>query len=55
MNPPFALKRSNEKEFVFIEHALAQMEHGGILFSILPYSQWLSRGFTVIGERFAAS
>ena len=38
MNPPFALKRSNEKEFRFINHALEQMEHGGILFSVLPYS-----------------
>lgn len=44
MNPPFALKRSNEKEFVFIEHALAQMEHGGILFSILPYSAMVKQG-----------
>ena len=28
MNPPFALKRSDEKEFRFIDHALDQMEHG---------------------------
>ncbi len=38
MNPPFALKKSNEKEFDFIEHALEQMEDGGLLFSILPCS-----------------
>ncbi|MDX1991044.1 MAG: N-6 DNA methylase [bacterium] len=38
MNPPFALKRDVEKEFRFIDQALKQMEHGGILFSILPYS-----------------
>jgi hypothetical protein len=38
MNPPFALKKSDEKEFHFINHALAQMEDGGLLFSILPCS-----------------
>lgn len=38
MNPPFALKKSDEKEFRFIDHALAQMETGGLLFSVLPYS-----------------
>jgi type I restriction-modification system DNA methylase subunit len=37
MNPPFALKRSSEKEFKFVDHALNQMRHGGILFSVLPY------------------
>ena len=38
MNPPFALKRSDEKEYKFIEHALRQVEHGGVVFSVLPYS-----------------
>lgn len=38
MNPPFALKKGAEKEYKFIEHALKQMEDGGILFSILPIS-----------------
>jgi type I restriction enzyme M protein len=38
MNPPFALKKSDEKEFRFIDHALTQMEDGGLLFSILPCS-----------------
>lgn len=38
MNPPFALKKSDEKEYKFIDQALKQMEDGGILFSILPYS-----------------
>jgi type I restriction enzyme M protein len=38
MNPPFALKRSDEKEFRFINQALRQMHHGGLLFSVLPYS-----------------
>lgn len=38
MNPPFALKRSDEKEFRFVNHALSQLEDGGLLFSVLPYS-----------------
>ncbi len=38
MNPPFALKSSDEKEYKFIDHALKQMQDGGILFSVLPYS-----------------
>ena len=44
MNPPFALKRSDEKEFKFIEQALAQTEHGGLLFSVLPYSVMVKQG-----------
>jgi type I restriction enzyme M protein len=38
MNPPFALKKGDEKEYKFVEHALKQMEDGGILFTILPIS-----------------
>lgn len=38
MNPPFALKKSDEKEYRFVEQALRQMQDGGILFSVLPYS-----------------
>jgi type I restriction-modification system DNA methylase subunit len=38
MNPPFALKKGDEKEYKFIEHALNQMEDGGLLFAILPIS-----------------
>lgn len=38
MNPPFALKSSDDKEFRFVQHALDQMEDGGILFSVLPIS-----------------
>lgn len=38
MNPPFALKSSDEKEYKFIDYALKQMQDGGILFSVLPYS-----------------
>jgi type I restriction enzyme M protein len=38
MNPPFALKRSAEKEYRFVDHAIEQMKDGGYLFSVLPYS-----------------
>lgn len=44
MNPPFALKRSDEKEFRFIDQALSQMAHGGVLFSVLPYSVMVKPG-----------
>jgi type I restriction enzyme M protein len=44
MNPPFALKRSAEKEFRFIDHALKQMQDGGLLFSVLPYSVMVKPG-----------
>lgn len=44
MNPPFALKRSDEKEYKFVDHALRQMEHGGTLFAILPYSALVRPG-----------
>lgn len=38
MNPPFALKESDEKEFRFVEHALDQMQDGQLLFTVLPRS-----------------
>ena len=38
MNPPFSLKRGSDKEYRFVNNALAQMEDGGILFTVLPYS-----------------
>ena len=44
MNPPFALKRSDEKEFRFVDQALSQMVHGGVLFSVLPYSVMVKPG-----------
>ena len=44
MNPPFALKRDDEKEIRFIDQALEQMAHGGILFSVLPYSVLVKPG-----------
>ncbi len=44
MNPPFALKRSDEKEFRFVDHALQQMQTGGMLFSVLPYGTMVRPG-----------
>jgi len=44
MNPPFALKSSDEKEFKFIDHALKQMQYSGLLFSVLPYSCMVKPG-----------
>ena len=37
MNPPFSLKRGTDKEYKFVNQALAQMEDGGLLFAVLPY------------------
>ena len=44
MNPPFALKSSQEKEYKFIDQALNQIEDGGILFSVLQYSVMVKGG-----------
>lgn len=44
MNPPFALKKGDEKEYKFIEHALKQMENGGVLFALLPISVLVEKG-----------
>jgi type I restriction enzyme M protein len=44
MNPPFSLKRSIEKEYRFVDQALAQMQDGGLLFAILPYPAMAKRG-----------
>ncbi|MFQ5572724.1 MAG: class I SAM-dependent DNA methyltransferase [Nitrosopumilaceae archaeon] len=38
MNPPFALKKGDEKESHFVDYALDQMQDGGILFVIVPIS-----------------
>ncbi|HEV8605864.1 MAG TPA: N-6 DNA methylase [Tepidisphaeraceae bacterium] len=53
MNPPFALKRSAEKEYKFIDHALEQMEHGGLLFAVLPYSTLVRPGRYKVWRRDA--
>lgn len=44
MNPPFALRREDEQEFTFIEHALKQMSEGGLLLSVIPVSVMYSGG-----------
>ena len=44
MNPPFALKKGSDKEYKFIDQALNQMTHGGVLFCILPYSTMVRSG-----------
>ncbi len=44
MNPPFALKNSDEKEYRFIDYALKQLQDGGMLFSVLPYSSMVKSG-----------
>lgn len=44
MNPPFALKKGDEKESHFIDYGLSQMEDGGILFSIAPISVMVEGG-----------
>jgi type I restriction-modification system DNA methylase subunit len=36
MNPPFAAKRSDEKEYRFVSQALSTMVDGKILFSLVP-------------------
>lgn len=44
MNPPFALKTSDEQEYRFIDHALKQMDDEGVLFSVLPSSVMIKAG-----------
>jgi len=44
MNPPFPKKKTDYKEYLFVEQALKQMQHGGILFSVLPYSCMIKEG-----------
>ncbi|HEY0220761.1 MAG TPA: N-6 DNA methylase, partial [Candidatus Paceibacterota bacterium] len=43
MNPPFALKKGDEKESHFIDYAISQMQPGGVLFAIIPTSVLLER------------
>jgi type I restriction-modification system DNA methylase subunit len=44
MNPPFALKTDDEKEYRFVNHALKQMQQYGLLFAILPTAEMLQKG-----------
>jgi type I restriction-modification system DNA methylase subunit len=44
MNPPFPKKKTDYKEYLFIEQALKQMQNNAILFSVLPYSSLIKGG-----------
>jgi type I restriction enzyme M protein len=44
MNPPFALKASDEQEFRFIDAALQSTADGGLLFAIVPMSVMVEEG-----------
>lgn len=44
MNPPFALKKDDEKEYKFLEHSFKQMANNGLLFAVLPISIMYSGG-----------
>jgi hypothetical protein len=51
MNPPFALKQSDEQEFRFIETALRSMAVNGLLFAIVPLSVMSEGGRTAQWRR----
>ncbi|MFH1741881.1 MAG: N-6 DNA methylase, partial [bacterium] len=44
MNPPFALRSGEDKEYKFVDQALRQMQHGTTLFSVLPYPAMVKSG-----------
>lgn len=44
MNPSFAIKASDIKEYKFVQHALNQIVDGGLLFSVLPVGAMLEGG-----------
>ena len=44
MNPPFSLEAEDEQEHKFVNQALRQMQEGGLLFAILPYSELVGGG-----------
>lgn len=44
MNPPFALKTKDDKEYKFVDHALRQMQQSGLLLAILPTAEMLQKG-----------
>lgn len=44
MNPPFALKTKDDKEYKFINHALRQMQKGGLLLAIVPTAEMIQKG-----------
>lgn len=44
MNPPFPKKKTDKKEFLFVEHALKQMQDDSLLFCVLPYPCMIKTG-----------
>jgi type I restriction-modification system DNA methylase subunit len=44
MNPPFALDAEDEKEYLFVDYALEQLEDGGLLFSVFPLAGMTKAG-----------
>ncbi|MCH8902670.1 MAG: N-6 DNA methylase [Bacteroidetes bacterium] len=51
MNPPFAQKGSQKKEYHYIEQALNQMQDEGVLFSVLPMSVLLKGGDELVWRK----
>jgi type I restriction enzyme M protein len=51
MNPPFALKASDEQEFRFIDAALESTADGGLLFAIVPMSVMVEEGEGAVWRR----
>lgn len=51
MNPPFALDAQAEREYEFVEHALRQMEDGGLLFAVLPSPVMVKDGGPALWRR----
>jgi hypothetical protein len=45
MNPPFAQGESAQEEYRFVDHALAQLQDSGLLFTVLPASVMYAREF----------
>lgn len=44
MNPPFSLNDPDEKAYRFVERTLGEMEDGGTMFCVLPYSTMSKQG-----------
>ena len=44
MNTPFPKKKTDKKEFLFVDHALKQMQDDNLLFSVLPYACMVKEG-----------
>jgi type I restriction enzyme M protein len=51
MNPPFALKAGDEKEYEFVDHALSQTVQGGFVFTILPSPVMVKSGAPLTWRR----